>query len=163
MKTSQNQRLNGGFFCTQAPNGDIGQSTCGDGELSYADLKKEVDDFRLHYHIKFRENFQAIGDLTMKLEVKSDLPTFDLERDDNQDDYKVISDSSSKVCEVGVGNASSGSVDGAFVKGINFMESVVAPPSKDDLCEPQGGQLVEEVPAGATDVVNESKADPSTK
>ncbi|KAK4371041.1 hypothetical protein RND71_010516 [Anisodus tanguticus] len=73
-KASQSQRMSDGFFCTQVPKGDMGQSSHGDNEPSNADMKKEFESFWLHVDSKFGEILQAIGDLAKKVDEKCDLP-----------------------------------------------------------------------------------------
>ncbi|KAJ8563068.1 hypothetical protein K7X08_031520 [Anisodus acutangulus] len=77
-KASQSQRMSDGFFCTQVPKGDIGQSSHGDNEPSNADMKKEFESFWLHVDSKFGEILQAIGDLAKKVDEKCDLPIWDI-------------------------------------------------------------------------------------
>ncbi|MCE5165821.1 hypothetical protein HAX54_012490 [Datura stramonium] len=67
---SQSQRLCDGFFCTQVPKVDIDKSSFVDGAPTNADLKKEINDFRLHVDVKFGEILEVLSHLTKKLEEK---------------------------------------------------------------------------------------------
>ncbi|MCD7451446.1 hypothetical protein HAX54_011854 [Datura stramonium] len=67
---SQSQQFSDRFFCTQAPKVDIGKSSFVYGASTNADLKKELNDFRLHVDVKFGEILEALGHLTKKLEEK---------------------------------------------------------------------------------------------
>ncbi|MCD7450620.1 hypothetical protein HAX54_007594 [Datura stramonium] len=110
---SQSQRLSDGFFCTQAPKVDIGKSSFVDGASTNDDLKKELNDFRLHVDVKFGEILEALCHLTKKLEEKKsneycysgcgDTVFPDLGMDADEDAYKVAPDNTPNVCEVGVG------------------------------------------------------------
>ncbi|KAJ8574387.1 hypothetical protein K7X08_026192 [Anisodus acutangulus] len=80
-ETVTNASVHCGFFCTQVPNGDRGQSSHDDNEPNNADMKKEFESFRLHVDSKFGEILQAIiGNLAKKVDEKSDLP-------DKKDDF----------------------------------------------------------------------------
>ncbi|MCD7461076.1 hypothetical protein HAX54_045101 [Datura stramonium] len=91
------------FFCTQAPKVDTGKSSFFDGASTNADLKKELNDFRLHVDVKFGEILEALCHLTKKLEEKKsnercysrggDIVFPDLGMDADEDAYKVAPDS----------------------------------------------------------------------
>ncbi|KAK4359360.1 hypothetical protein RND71_021589 [Anisodus tanguticus] len=70
LEPSQSQRMSDGFFCTQAPKADVGQSSCCDGESSNADMKKDLEEFQVHVDSKFAEILQAIMDLNNKVDAK---------------------------------------------------------------------------------------------
>ncbi|KAJ8551555.1 hypothetical protein K7X08_021570 [Anisodus acutangulus] len=112
-ESSHSQRMSDGFFCTQAPKVDMGQSSRGDDESSNVDMKKELESFRVHVDSKFGEILQAIVDLNKKDEKEnafaysSGLHTdcADLDMDDNQgnesqSDFACISMSQSAIAAI---------------------------------------------------------------
>ncbi|MCD7469190.1 hypothetical protein HAX54_008041 [Datura stramonium] len=129
---SQSQQLSDGFFCTQAPKVDIGKSSFVDGASTNAELKKELNDFRLHVDVKFGEILEALGHLTKKLEEKKsneccysrggDTVFPDLGMDVDEDAYKVAPKSTLNVCEVGVGGKKTDIVGGRVHVGENIGE-----------------------------------------
>ncbi|KAJ8554396.1 hypothetical protein K7X08_025074 [Anisodus acutangulus] len=62
-----------GFFCTQEPKVDMGQSSRGDVESSNVDMKK-LDSFWIHVDSKFAEILQAIVDMNKKVDEKCGSP-----------------------------------------------------------------------------------------
>ncbi|MCD9642075.1 hypothetical protein HAX54_028674, partial [Datura stramonium] len=50
------------------PKVDIDKSSFVDGAPTNADLKKEINDFRLHVDVKFGEILEVLSHLTKKLE-----------------------------------------------------------------------------------------------
>ncbi|MCD7462014.1 hypothetical protein HAX54_047581 [Datura stramonium] len=125
------------FFCTQAPKVDIGKSSFVDGTPINTDLKKKLNDFRLHVDVKFGEILRALGHLTKKLEVKKSYfhfvhISFKRKRrmsvvtlgvmvmDVDEDAYKVAPDSTPNVCEVSVGGEKTDVVGG----GVHVGESI---------------------------------------
>ncbi|MCD7450857.1 hypothetical protein HAX54_008715 [Datura stramonium] len=101
-----NRRLNAppiALFYTVAFQVDIGKSSSVYGTPTNADLKKELNDFRLHIDVKFGEILQEKKTNDCSYSRGGDRVFADLGRDAEEDAYNVSPDITLKVCEVGVG------------------------------------------------------------